>query len=82
MFKLQDCLISMRDYLRGSVFIYMTLQKICDIVKILEQKNNFTLKLNSYKPEIEASLNSLKELRVDDNDPVEVENRMSDLPIK
>ena len=61
----------MEEYCHGSVFIYMTLQKICDIAKILQQKNNFTLKLNSYKPDIEATLSLLKKMEPR-NDPIEV----------
>jgi len=36
--------------------------------------------LNSYKPDIEATLSLLKKME-SKNDPVEVEERMGDLPI-
>lgn len=80
--KLSDCFNAIKKYCQGTYFIYLTLQKISEIAKILEQKNNFTLKLNSFKPDIEETLSLYKKLEVEDHDIEEVEERISDLPIK
>lgn len=82
MFKLHDCLNAITKYCQGTYFIYLTLQKISEIAKILEQKNNFALKLNSFKPEIEETLSLYKRFELGDHDIGEVEERISDLPIK
>jgi hypothetical protein len=42
-----------QNHCYGIYFIYSTTVKLCDLVKILEGKKNFILKINSYKPDVE-----------------------------
>ena len=50
---MQIMLTHLQNYCYGIYFIYTTTIKLCDLVKILEGKNNFILKLNTYKPDVE-----------------------------
>lgn len=51
--KMETILTHVQNYCYGIYFIYTTTVKLCDLVKILEGKKNFLLKLNSYKPDVE-----------------------------